>query len=86
MAEDTLVIFTSDNGHLPQEWNELIKAGHKPSGELRGRKADIWEGGHRVPFLVRWPGRVEAGTVSVLALQLSVSAERLGPVRRAHQG
>lgn len=71
VAEDTLVIFTSDNGHLPQEWNELIKAGHKPSGELRGRKADIWEGGHRVPFLVRWPGRVEAGTVSGDLLSLN---------------
>ena len=71
IAEDTLVIFTSDNGHLPTEWNELVDAGHFPSGPYRGRKADIWEGGHRVPFMIRWPGRIEAGAVSDDILSLN---------------
>lgn len=71
IAEDTLVIFTSDNGHLPTEWNELLDAGHFPSGPYRGRKADIWEGGHRVPFMIRWPGRIEAGSVSDDILSLN---------------
>jgi arylsulfatase A len=42
----------------------LEAAGHFPSGAFRGYKADIWEGGHRVPFIVRWPGQVKAGTRS----------------------
>jgi len=63
LAENTLVIFTCDNGHakytgLPA----LQKAGHEPSGPLRGYKTDIYEGGHRVPFIARWPGKVKAGT------------------------
>ncbi len=71
VADETLVIFTSDNGHLPTDWNVLIEAGHFPSGPYRGRKADIWEGGHRVPFLVRWPGRIEAGSESDHILSLN---------------
>jgi len=39
-----------------------VAKGHKPNADWRGHKADIFEGGHRVPFLVRWPGRVKAGT------------------------
>ncbi len=70
-TNDTLVIFTSDNGHLPQEWDLLTAAGHRPSGNYRGRKADIWEGGHRVPFMVRWPGKVEAGKESDDLLSLN---------------
>ena len=65
LARDTLVIFTADNGHSSYTgWNELVAAGHHPSGPYRGRKGDIWEGGHRVPFVVRWPGRVAAGSAS----------------------
>jgi len=63
-ADNTLVIFTSDNGCAPYVGaKELEEKGHYPSGPLRGYKADAWEGGHRVPFIVRWPGVVKAGTV-----------------------
>ncbi len=64
MADNTLVVFTSDNGFAPYVGAEHLEAqGHFPSGPLRGYKGDAWEGGHRVPFLVRWPGVVEPGTV-----------------------
>ncbi|HPV37718.1 MAG TPA: arylsulfatase [Candidatus Hydrogenedentes bacterium] len=54
-AEQTLVIFTSDNG---SHWTPafLEEWGHRANGAWRGQKADIWDGGHRVPFLARWPG------------------------------
>ena len=60
VAKNTLVIFTSDNGCAPYIGvTDLEKMGHYPSGPLRGYKADAWEGGHRVPFVVRWPGVVK---------------------------
>ena len=63
LAGNTIVIFTSDNGHSSYTgWEQLIAAGHQPSGPYRGYKGDIWEGGHRVPLIVRWPGRIAAGS------------------------
>ncbi len=63
LTDNTLVIFTSDNGCSPQaKFDELLAKGHNPSYLFRGHKADIYEGGHRVPFLVRWPGKVKAGS------------------------
>ena len=63
IGDDTIVIFTADNGHSHYTgWEKLVEAGHLPSGPYRGHKSDIWEGGHRVPFVVRWPGLVEAGS------------------------
>ena len=63
-AENTLVILTSDNGCAPYIGaKELEKKGHYPSGPLRGYKSDAWEGGHRVPFMVRWPGTVKSASV-----------------------
>ncbi len=60
----TLVLLTSDNGCAPYIGvKELEKKGHYPSGPLRGYKSDVWEGGHRVPFIVRWPGVVKPGGV-----------------------
>ena len=62
IAKDTVVILTSDNGCSPSaDYPALLAKGHNPSGKYRGHKADIYEGGHRVPFLVRWPAKVKAG-------------------------
>jgi arylsulfatase A len=60
ITQDTLVIFTSDNGCSPAAgFPTLEKHGHYPSAQFRGHKADIWDGGHRIPFIVRWPGVVK---------------------------
>ena len=54
------MLFTSDNGCAPYIGvDALEKSGHYPSGPLRGYKSDVWEGGHRVPLIVRWPGVVK---------------------------
>lgn len=64
LEDNTLVIFTSDNGCSPQaDFTELEGFGHDPSYVFRGHKADIFEGGHRIPFIVQWPERVNAGSV-----------------------
>jgi arylsulfatase A-like enzyme len=60
----TVVVFASDNGFAAYAGRaELEAKGHFPSGPLRGFKADAWEGGHRLPFIVRWPGVVRPGVV-----------------------
>ncbi|MDA7916124.1 arylsulfatase [Verrucomicrobia bacterium] len=65
ISKNTLVIFTSDNGCSPQaKFSELASKGHFPSQHFRGHKADIFEGGHRVPFITHWPARVKGGTFS----------------------
>ncbi len=65
LTENTLVILTSDNGGMlniggQQAW----RMGHHMNGKLLGFKFDAWEGGHRVPFIARWPGKIPAGTES----------------------
>lgn len=70
LADRTLVIVTSDNG---SHWRprDIAEYGHEANNGLRGMKADIHEGGHRVSFIARWPGRVPAGSVSVQLLCLT---------------
>lgn len=69
LTENTLVLFSSDNGGVNKPENATLvqnvaqQAGLKPVGPFRGGKHDVWEGGFRVPYLVRWPGHVPAGTV-----------------------
>ena len=71
LAENTLVIFTSDNGspgrdgdRMAGKKNAVRRYGHNPSRPWRGIKADAWDGGHRVPFIARWPGRIPTGRTS----------------------
>ncbi|HKS35932.1 MAG TPA: arylsulfatase [Verrucomicrobiae bacterium] len=63
LADNTLVILTSDNG---AHWTpaDIEKFGHRANMHYRGQKSDIWEAGHRVPFVVRWPSRIRPGTTS----------------------
>jgi arylsulfatase A len=70
-ADNTLVIFTSDNGSPARDGTNMsgparsvLEYGHNPSHIYRGIKTDIWDGGHRVPFIARWPQRFPPGTVS----------------------
>ena len=63
IEENTLVIFTSDNGCSPMaNFEHLLDKGHNPSYQFRGHKADIFDGGHRVPFIARWPSKISPGT------------------------
>jgi len=65
LADHTLLVVTSDNGCSPEaDFPALLAKGHNPSSVLRGYKADIWDGGHRVPLVVRWPGKARPGSTS----------------------
>jgi len=65
LADNTLFIFTSDNGCAPQaDYPALLAKGHNPSYVFRGTKSDIWDGGHHIPFIARWPGKIKAGARS----------------------
>jgi arylsulfatase A-like enzyme len=81
ITDDTIVIFTSDNGG---SWNDIKTyqygkradlRGHRINGDLRGQKYTVWEGGTRVPFVLRWPGKVASGaTSSALLSQMDLQA------------
>ena len=64
LEDNTIVILTSDNGCSPRaDFDELDEFGHDPSYVFRGHKADIFEGGHRIPFIVQWPAGVKPGSI-----------------------
>jgi arylsulfatase A len=64
-VENTIFIFSSDNGCSKAAGiGNLAQQGHKVSAHLRGSKADLWDGGHRIPFIVKWPGKVKPGSKS----------------------
>jgi arylsulfatase A-like enzyme len=72
MAENTLVMFSSDNGpEVTSVINMRKDYGHDGANPWRGMKRDQWEGGHRVPFIVRWPGHVRAGSLSTQTVSLT---------------
>jgi arylsulfatase A len=61
LTQNTLVFFSADNGPIaPKSYNPKTK--HRAAGPFRGYKADAWDGGFRVPFIARWPGRIEPGS------------------------
>jgi arylsulfatase A-like enzyme len=96
LATNTLVIFTSDNGGVrePQKADspqtQALNAGLAVNGPFRGGKHHIWEGGFRVPFLVRWPGQAAAGTVcnetislaDILATTAAIVGKKLPPAQK----
>ena len=60
--ENTILIYTSDNGPSPiSDLEELNRAGHYPNYHFRGHKADIYEGGHRIPLMIQWPAKLQKG-------------------------
>ena len=91
VADETFVLFSSDNGCSPFiGLAELEKHGHHPSGPLRGYKSDAWEGGHRVPLIVRWPGQVAPQRSSHRLVHqadvLATLADMLSVELRPHEG
>lgn len=72
ITENTIIIFTSDNGCSPQaDFEVLASHGHDPNAGFRGHKADIYEGGHRVPFIVKWPAKIMPNTTSDATISLT---------------
>lgn len=91
IVENTLLIFTSDNGCSPMaNFEELASFGHLPGGPFRGGKADIYEAGHRVPFVVQWPERIAANSTSDqltgLVDLMATAAEMVGDTLDADEG
>jgi len=65
VEDNTLIIFTSDNGGMFNHGGQhAFEEGHRQNGDLLGFKFGVWEGGHRIPFIAKWPGKIEAGSTS----------------------
>lgn len=71
LDKDTLLIFTSDNGPGPDAVRVMSVHEHAAAGVLRGKKSDSWEGGHRVPLIAKWPGRIEPSRVTDATVNLT---------------
>ncbi len=69
LAKDTLVIYSSDNGAYVND-----EDGHRPTGPFKGKKSQLWEGGHRVPFVCRWPARISPGVAKNLVSTIDVAS------------
>jgi arylsulfatase A len=64
ISDNTILIFASDNGCSPYaDFDELARVGHHPSYVFRGYKADIYEGGHRIPYIIRWPNQIQPSQI-----------------------
>jgi arylsulfatase A len=92
LTQNTLLIFTSDNGGMLNEGGQAAwRAGHRANGDWLGYKFGAWEGGHRVPLIVRWPGKVPASSVSNALVGVNVDlfatfAAIMGEKLRAQEG
>ncbi|MDH4203443.1 MAG: sulfatase-like hydrolase/transferase [Phycisphaerae bacterium] len=71
LDKNTILIFASDNGPSPPAVREMSNFGHASAGVLRGMKAQSWEGGHRIPFIVKWPGRIAANTKTAAVINFT---------------
>ena len=69
IEDNTIVMFTSDNGAVM--FSETLEQGHRSNSKFLGQKTDAWEGGVRVPFIVRWPAQIKAGVTSDALFNLS---------------
>ena len=75
LEDNTIVIFSSDNGPEHYAWKRGETYDHFSMGDFRGLKRDVWEGGHHVPFLIKWPGHIAPGSISdELISQIDVMA------------
>lgn len=91
VADNTLVVFASDNGCAPYIGAAQLEAlGHFPSGGFRGYKSDAWDGGHRIPFLARWPAAIAPGStcdqLACLSDLMATCADILGAPLPGHAG
>lgn len=87
LADNTLVVFTSDNGGVNDDgYEDFDTSAHKMNGVLRGQKGTLFEGGHRVPFIARWPGKIKPGSESgalIAHLDMTATAAALTGVKLA---
>jgi arylsulfatase A-like enzyme len=71
LTENTIVIMSSDNGAHTSPMNLETSCGHRSNYHFRGQKSDAWDGGHRIPLIIRWPGHIQPGSESASLLVLN---------------